>query len=55
MHVYREEITFLNSNYRREGLFFLLILLFCAVLLVTVLLLFQNAAINNTFISKESL
>ncbi len=30
-------------------------LLFCAVLLVTVLFLFQKAAINNTLISKESL
>ncbi len=31
------------------------VLLFCAVLLVMVLLLFQKAAINNTLISKECL
>ncbi len=30
-------------------------LLFCAVLLVTVLFLFQKAEINNTLISKECL
>ncbi len=35
--------------------FYSLILLFCAVLLLTVLFLFQRAAINNTLISKESL
>ncbi len=44
---------FFHSN-RRDGLLFSLVLLFCAVLLVTVLLLFQKAAINNTFISKAS-
>ncbi len=31
----------------------LLLLIFCAVLLVTVLFLFQKAAINNTLITKE--
>ncbi len=35
--------------------FFPLVLLFCAVLLVTVLFLFQKAPINNTLISKECL
>ncbi len=50
MDVYRAEVTFFNSN-RREGLFSLL-LLFCAVLLVTVLFLFQKAAINNTLIAR---
>ncbi len=40
---------FFNSN-RRDTFFFLL---FCAVLLVTVLCLFQKAAINNTLISKD--
>ncbi len=30
-----------------------LLLLFCAVLLITVLFLFQKAAINNTLISKS--
>ncbi len=34
MDVYRAEVTFFNSN-RRDGLFFSLVLLFCAVLLVT--------------------
>ncbi len=45
--------TFVIFN--RDGLFFSLVLLFCAVLLVTVLFLFQKAAINNTLISKECL
>ncbi len=49
MDVYRAEVTFFNSN-RRDGLFSL-ILLFCAVLLVTVLFHFQKAATNNTLIS----
>ncbi len=31
------------------------LLLFCALLLVTVLFLFEKAAINNTLISKECL
>ncbi len=35
--------------------FFSLVLLFCAVLLGTVLFLFQKAEINNTLISKECL
>ncbi len=35
--------------------FFSLDLLFCAVLLVTVLFPFQKAEINNTLISKECL
>ncbi len=34
---------------RRDGF----LLLFCAALLLTVLFLFQEAAINNTLISKE--
>ncbi len=44
---------FFNSN-RRDG-FFSLVLLFCPALLVTVLFLFQKAAINNTLISKDCL
>ncbi len=47
MDVYRADVTFFNFN-RRDGLFFSLVLLFCAVLLVTVLFLFQKAEINNT-------
>ncbi len=44
-----------NSN-KIDGFFFYsLVLLFCAALLLTVLFLFQKAAINNTLISKESL
>ncbi len=35
--------------------FYSLVLLICAALLLTVLFLFQKAAINNTLISKESL
>ncbi len=53
MDVYRAEVTFFNCN-RREGLFSL-DLLFCAVLLVTVLFRFQKAEINNTLISKDCL
>ncbi len=52
MDVYRAEVTFFNSN-RRGGLFSLV--LFCAVLLVTVLFLFQKAAINNNLIYKDCL
>ncbi len=54
MHVYRAEVTFFHSK-RRDGLFFSLVLLFCAVLMVTVLFLFQKAALNKTLISKECL
>ncbi len=53
MDVYRAEVTFFNCN-RRDGLFFFRIII-CAVLLVTVLFLFQKAEINNTLISKECL
>ncbi len=35
--------------------FYSLVLLFCAVLLVTVLFLFQKAATNNILISKDCL
>ncbi len=35
--------------------FFSLVLLYCAVLFVTVLFLFQKAAINNTLISIDCL
>ncbi len=38
-----------------EEMDFFSLLLFCAVLLVTVLFLFQKAAINNTLISKDCL
>ncbi len=38
-----------------DSFFYSLVLLFFAALLLTVLFLFQKAAINNTFISKESL
>ncbi len=53
MDVYRAEVTFFNSNGRDELLFVFCLLLFCAVLLVTVLFLFQKPAINNILISKE--
>ncbi len=53
MHVYRAEVTFLIPIEEMD--FFSLALLFWAVLLVTVLFLFQKAAINNTLIYKESL
>ncbi len=33
-------------------LFYSLVLLFCAALLVTVLFLFQKAAINNTYLKR---
>ncbi len=38
-----------------EEMNFFSLLLFCAVLLVTVLFLFQKTAINNTLISKDCL
>ncbi len=53
MDVHRAAVTFFNSN-GRDGLLFVFCLLFCAVLLVTVLFLFQKPAINNTLTSKES-
>ncbi len=43
---------FLNSN-GKDVLLFVFCLLCCAVLLFTVLFLFQKPAINNTLISKE--
>ncbi len=52
MDVYRAEVTFLIPI-EEIDFFYSLVLLFCAVLLVTVLFLFQKAAINNTLISKE--
>ncbi len=53
MDVYKAEVTFLIPIGEMD--FFSLELLFCAVLLVTVLFLFQKAEINNTLISKECL
>ncbi len=53
MDVYRAEVTFLIPVAEMD--FYSLVLLFCAVLLITVLFLFQKAAINNTLISKECL
>ncbi len=53
MDVYRAEVTFLIQI--EEIYFFSLLLLFCAVLLVTVLFLFQKAAININLIYIESL
>ncbi len=53
MDVYRARVTFLFLI--GEVDFFSLVLLFCAVLLVTVLFRFQKAAINNALISKKSL
>ncbi len=53
MHVYRAEVTFLIPIEEMD--FISLVLLFCAVLLVTVLLvsfLFQKAAIHSTLLSK---
>ncbi len=50
MDVHRAVVTFFNSN-GRDGLLFIKI--FCAVLLVTVLAMFQKPAINNSLISKE--
>ncbi len=56
MDVYRAEVTFFFNSNRKDGLFLsLVVLLFCAVLLLTVLFLFQNTAIKNTLISKECL
>ncbi len=52
MDVYRAEVTFLIPI---EEMDFSLVLLFWAVLLVTVLFLFQKAAINNTLISRDCL
>ncbi len=40
-------------NKKKEMDFFSFSILFCAVSLVTVLLMFQKATINNNFISKE--
>ncbi len=54
MDVYRAEVTFLIPIIGEMDVFSL-VLLFCAILLVTVLFLFQKAAINNTLISKECL
>ncbi len=43
MDVYRAEVTFFFYSNGRDGLLFVFcLLLFCAVLLVTVLFLFQN-------------
>ncbi len=53
MNVYRAEVIFFISIEEMD--FFSLVLLFWAVLLVTVLFLFQKAAINNTLISKVGL
>ncbi len=53
MHVYRAEVTFLIPIGDLD--LFYLVLLISAVLLVTVLFMFQKAAINNTLISKECL
>ncbi len=50
--VYRADVFLIPIE---EMDFFSLVLLFCAALLLTVLFLFQKAAINNTLISKESL
>ncbi len=51
MDVYRARVTFLFLI--GEVDFFSLVLLFGAVLLVTVLFRFQKAAINNALISKR--
>ncbi len=53
-YVTNKETLNLEPWYERWT-FFSLVLLFCAVLLVTVLFLFQKAAINNALISKECL
>ncbi len=53
MDVYRVEVTFFISIEERD--FFSLVLLFWAVLLATVLFLFQKAAINTSLISKVGL
>ncbi len=52
MDVYRADVTFLIPI-EEIHFFYSLVLLFWAALLLTVLFLFQKAAINNTFISKE--
>ncbi len=52
MDIYRTEVTFLIPI---GEMYFFSLVVFCAVLLVTVLFLFQKAAINNTLISKECL
>ncbi len=46
MDVYRAEVIFLIPIGEMD--FFSLVILFCAVLLVTVLFLFQKAAINKS-------
>ncbi len=51
--VYRAEVTFLIPIGEMD--IFSLVLLFCAVILVTVLFLFQKAATNNTLIPKDCL
>ncbi len=53
MHVYRADVTFLIPIEEMD--FFSFVSLFCAVLLLSMLFLFQKAAINNTLISIESL
>ncbi len=50
--IYRAAITFFNSNGRDGLLFVFCLLLFCHVLLVAVLYLFQKPAINNSLTSK---
>ncbi len=52
MDVYRADVTFLIPI-EEIHFFYSLVLLFWAALLLTVLFLFQKAAINNTLISKE--
>ncbi len=54
MDVYWAEVTFFIPI-EEIDFFSLVLLLFCAVLLVTVLFLFQKAAINNTLISQDCL
>ncbi len=51
MDVYGAEVSFLILMGEMD----LCLLLFCAVLFVTVLFLFQKSAINNTLTSKECL
>ncbi len=55
--IFKKEIhgCLLSKGHLFILIFFSLVLLFCAVLLVTVLFLFQKVAINNTLISKECL
>ncbi len=58
MDVYRAEVTFLIPIGEMDFFFSLVLLLFCAVLLVTVLFIyfcFKKPEINNILISKESL